>query len=69
MLHLRDEADVKCPASETNSGNKCQPLKQPCLFNIVKDPCEQRNLANVYAMKSFLGLVYCVFDFAATRKF
>lgn len=47
MLQLRGEADVKCLGAETTT-TKCQPLKEPCLFNILKDPCEQRNLANVY---------------------
>lgn len=51
MLQLREEANVKCLGTEpTNSVNKCQPLREPCLFNIVKDPCEQRNLANVYVL-------------------
>lgn len=48
MLRLREESDVKCSSAEGNTAaNKCQPLVEPCLFNIAKDPCEQRNLASV----------------------
>lgn len=66
MLQLRQEADVKCVGTETtNSAKKCQPLKEPCLFNIVKDPCEQRNLANVYvyycSRYDNLVIFFCMF--------
>lgn len=66
MLELRDEAEVKCLGTETS---KCQPLKEACLFNILKDPCEQRNLAKVYGdFKIFLFVVLACF-FVVTHKF
>lgn len=34
---------VEC--GELTSSEKCNPLKSPCLFDIVNDPCEMNNLA------------------------
>ena len=44
ILELRKNATVKC----TNISSSCLPLKAPCLFNVIKDPCEQNNLADDY---------------------
>lgn len=41
IRRLRTEATVKC--SEVSVS--CDPMKAPCLFNIIDDPCEQNNLA------------------------
>lgn len=47
VLGLRDIADVKCDASdEVAPAVECKPLEAPCLFNVVTDPCERRNLAS-----------------------
>lgn len=47
VLGLRDIADVKCDANdEAAPGGECKPLEAPCLFNVVTDPCERRNLAS-----------------------
>jgi arylsulfatase B len=45
VKNLRNEATVKC--SESHNFTACDPLKAPCLFNIVEDPCEQNNLADL----------------------
>ncbi|CAG9797683.1 unnamed protein product [Chironomus riparius] len=45
ILKLRSEATISC----TNDPPKeCNPLKTPCLYNVVKDPCEKNNLFEVY---------------------
>lgn len=43
---LRNAGKISCNASQkTNKTFKpCEPKKQPCLFNIFEDPCEQHNL-------------------------
>lgn len=39
-------AEVKCGAKPLKTG--CEAWRNPCLFNIAKDPCEYHNLADVY---------------------
>lgn len=41
VQNLRKNATVKC----RNFESPCNPLKSPCLFDILEDPCEQNNLA------------------------
>lgn len=48
---LRRAAKVTCngyqrPINEQNETNPCRPLQAPCLFNVMRDPCETTNLAN-----------------------
>lgn len=48
---LRSEATIKCKhPTVTENGDiyECNPLVSPCLFDILADPCEQRNLAKIY---------------------
>jgi arylsulfatase B len=47
---LRDEATVKC--EKNTKAVKCSPLIAPCLFNIIDDPCEQNNLADLHPAKT-----------------
>lgn len=47
ILKLRKDATIKCNEAK-NPLNDCNVLIKPCLFNIIKDPCERRNLADVY---------------------
>jgi hypothetical protein len=46
---LRNAATVKCIFDGQYPVTDCNPskTKQPCLFNIVADPCEMHNLANI----------------------
>lgn len=48
MKTLRKLAEISCGDSDNDLKNTvpCKPLKAPCLFNILKDPCERRNVAN-----------------------
>ncbi|XP_045492061.1 arylsulfatase I isoform X1 [Colias croceus] len=44
ILELRQGSTVVCKPIEPIP---CKPLEAPCLFNIVEDPCEVRNLADI----------------------
>lgn len=46
---LRNSATVKCIFDGQYPVTDCSPsnTRQPCLFNIVSDPCEMHNLANM----------------------
>lgn len=39
---LRKEAEITCQSKEKVP---CNPLKELCLYNILQDPCETRNVA------------------------
>jgi len=45
---IRDSATVKCIFEGQYPVSDCNPsvTKQPCLFNVVLDPCETHNLVN-----------------------
>lgn len=49
IKRLRREARVDCngfqPSVVNDDTEYCNPLKGPCLFDIVRDPCETTNLA------------------------
>jgi hypothetical protein len=49
MKKMRGEATMKC--DENIIINYCNPLEEPCLFDIVSDPCERNNLAQKYPAK------------------
>jgi arylsulfatase B len=40
---LRNASRVECGTEEHHS--PCNPIKRPCLFNILDDPCEKNNIA------------------------
>jgi len=42
ITSLRNDSTVKCEFEKNMI--PCKPFKKPCLFHIVKDPCEQVNL-------------------------
>ena len=46
---IRHLATVKCIFDGQYPKTDCNPLvtKEPCLFNVVSDPCEMHNLANI----------------------
>ena len=44
----RSSVVVKCGEKPANASTNCQPKKKPCLYNIVKDPCEYNNVADLY---------------------
>ena len=48
---LRAKATVTCNLHRNSEKIECIPMESPCLFNIIEDPCELNNLANVYPMK------------------
>lgn len=45
---IRELATVKCIFDSQYPATDCNPsvTKQPCLFNVVEDPCEMHNLVN-----------------------
>lgn len=44
---LRHEAGINCSSlSENDDKFPCRPLKEDCLFDIIKDPCERNNIAS-----------------------
>ncbi|KFB37574.1 AGAP011348-PA-like protein [Anopheles sinensis] len=43
---LRSSATLACPTDLQET--LCKPLEKPCLFNLLKDPCEQQNLASAH---------------------
>ncbi|XP_058124587.1 arylsulfatase B-like [Anopheles ziemanni] len=43
---LRSSAILTCP--NVLQETVCKPLENPCLFNLLKDPCEQQNLASAH---------------------
>jgi hypothetical protein len=48
ISELRNSATVKCIFDGQYPVTDCNPskTKQPCLFNVVSDPCEMHDLAN-----------------------
>ncbi|XP_068084877.1 arylsulfatase B [Anabrus simplex] len=44
LLQIREEATVRCSDSDPESSVPCKPQLTPCLFDVVRDPCERRNL-------------------------
>ncbi|XP_053684375.1 arylsulfatase B-like [Sabethes cyaneus] len=43
LKELRDNATVNCEARPSDVA--CDPLKSPCIFNLIEDPCERNNTA------------------------
>lgn len=45
---IRELATIKCMFDSQYPETDCNPsvTKQPCLFNVVEDPCEMHNLVN-----------------------
>ncbi|XP_047036030.1 arylsulfatase I-like [Helicoverpa zea] len=43
ITSIRDAATIRC--NESIPITECKPLQAPCLFDIIEDPCERRNLA------------------------
>jgi arylsulfatase B len=41
MEHLRHQAAIRCNDPDFKP---CKPLTQPCVFDVVSDPCEGQNL-------------------------
>ncbi|XP_053953483.1 arylsulfatase B isoform X1 [Anastrepha ludens] len=44
ITKLREEAAIYCLMANASQGVACEPLSEPCLFDIDVDPCEQNNL-------------------------
>lgn len=44
---MRRKLTTNCNAAK-NPYIECRPLEAPCLFNIVADPCELKNVADIY---------------------
>lgn len=51
---------VTCQQPPPESRNLCDPSIKPCLFNITKDPCEYKDLANEYPelVKSTMDIIH-----------
>uniref|UniRef100_W8ARZ1 Arylsulfatase B n=1 Tax=Ceratitis capitata TaxID=7213 RepID=W8ARZ1_CERCA len=51
---LRAQATHRCPDNTedyTQDVYRCEPLREPCFFDIEKDPCERYNLAKLYPLQ------------------
>lgn len=46
---LRNESTINC--GRQNSKTVCNPLVKPCLFDLIRDPCETNNLADIEVAK------------------
>ncbi|KAG5681948.1 hypothetical protein PVAND_011349 [Polypedilum vanderplanki] len=46
---MREESKTVCDNSISTT--KCNPIQAPCLFDIINDPCEKDNLAEIYPDK------------------
>ncbi|XP_035894201.1 arylsulfatase B-like isoform X1 [Anopheles stephensi] len=46
VQEIRHTATLNCSSDVEEV--PCNPLEKPCLFNIIEDPCERRNLADLY---------------------
>ncbi|CAL8131486.1 unnamed protein product [Orchesella dallaii] len=46
VKQLQQAADIRVRCNETLPEITCDPYTRPCLFNVLEDPCEKRNLAN-----------------------
>lgn len=47
IVELRKSSKIQC--NEINNPYTfCEPQHAPCLFNIIDDPCERKNLASLY---------------------
>lgn len=47
IFELRQQATISCNIAN-NPIIVCNPLEAPCLFDIKNDPCERKNLADIY---------------------
>lgn len=47
IVELRKNSKIHCNEKD-NPFTFCEPQLAPCLFNIIDDPCEMKNLATVY---------------------
>lgn len=47
IQNLRKKAQISCNEAN-NPIEPCNPLKSPCLFDIIADPCERKNLAKLF---------------------
>lgn len=45
--NLRKKLTISCKEAD-NPIVKCNPLKKPCLYSIIDDPCERKNLADTF---------------------
>lgn len=47
ITRMRSESNIDCSVrmAYLKDGTYCNPLIQPCLFNVKDDPCEKYNLA------------------------
>ncbi|RZC32788.1 Sulfatase domain containing protein [Asbolus verrucosus] len=47
MLSLRHSAEINC-SMQNKEEIACKPLEETCLFDIIQDPCEMRNVAKEF---------------------
>jgi arylsulfatase B len=47
ISNLRRQSKISCNDLD-NPIISCNPLEAPCLFNIIADPCERKNLADIF---------------------
>ena len=49
---------VECGPKPSDAATNCKPNKAPCLYNVVKDPCEYHNLADKHPGNIEVGVGY-----------
>jgi len=69
IVELRKNSKISCNATD-NPFTFCDPQYAPCLFNIIDDPCERKNLATLYpdTMREMRNRLYDIIQYSAPSR-